>query len=79
MVGKIHLIPPTAYKRKTFWMPRYTKVRDSCKQEFKPTNKFQYTSLPSTFEGVVKSEAVRILRLSSDSYTYKKTCMQISS
>ena len=46
---------------------------------FKPTNKFQYTHFNSnhprsTFRGLVKGEATRILRLSSDEETYKKTC-----
>ena len=64
-------------------MPTYTRVTDSGRKAFwtlaRSQNQFQYTHFNSnhprsTFRGLVKGEATRILRLSSDEETYKKTC-----
>ena len=70
----VEFLDSVVYKGNRF---RSTGILD-IKPYFKPTNKFQYTHQTSchpahTFKGLIKGEAIRSLRLSSDEQTYKKT------
>ena len=73
--SKVDFLDATVYKGPRFREKRILDI----KPYFKSTNKFQYTHFhsshpPSTFRGLVKGEAIRLLRLSSDPTTYKKAC-----
>lgn len=67
---EVAFLDGSVYKGKRF-------ARDDIRPHYKPTNKFQYTHFqschpPSVFRGLVKGEAIRLPRLSSDLDTYTK-------